>query len=128
MVATQNGFLYVYNVCEVNGSECKLIVRHNLREAAASAVKSQDVQLIGLKKVTSFQKSNLCLSEQHSSTESAASIHSERISGNDDIEVISEDETDTKSYQTNGMLICFQCGQPGHFNPNCDVIRMYSTI
>lgn len=41
LVATQNGFLYVYDVSEVEGGDCKLIVKHNLRNVETQPIKIQ---------------------------------------------------------------------------------------
>lgn len=41
LVATQNGFLYVYDVSEVEGGDCKLIVKHNLRNVDTQPIKIQ---------------------------------------------------------------------------------------
>lgn len=43
-MATQNGFLYVYDVSEVEGGECKLIVKHNLRSVDTQPIKIQGKQ------------------------------------------------------------------------------------
>lgn len=41
MVATQNGLLYVYDVSEVEGGDCKLIVKHDLRNVDTQPIKIQ---------------------------------------------------------------------------------------
>lgn len=41
LVATQNGFLYVYDVSEIEGGDCKLIVKHNLRNVETQPIKIQ---------------------------------------------------------------------------------------
>lgn len=37
LVATQEGYLYVYQVATVEGGECRLIIRHDLRTMEAKA-------------------------------------------------------------------------------------------
>lgn len=41
MVATQNGLLYVYDVDEAEGGECKLVVKHDLRVNMAETTTAQ---------------------------------------------------------------------------------------
>lgn len=41
LVATQNGLLYVYDVSEVEGGDCKLIVKHDLRNVDTQPIKIQ---------------------------------------------------------------------------------------
>lgn len=44
LVATQNGFLYVYDLSEVEGGDCKLIVKHNLSNVDTQPIKIQGIQ------------------------------------------------------------------------------------
>lgn len=43
LVATQNGFLYVYDLSEVEGGDCKLIVKHNLSNVDTQPIKIQGI-------------------------------------------------------------------------------------
>lgn len=39
LVATQNGFLYVYDVSEIEGGDCKLVIKHDLRNIDTQPIK-----------------------------------------------------------------------------------------
>lgn len=39
LVATQNGFLYVYDVSEIEGGDCKLVIKHDLRNIETQPIK-----------------------------------------------------------------------------------------
>lgn len=41
LVATQNGFLYVYDISEVEGGDCKLVIKHDLRSVDTQPIKIQ---------------------------------------------------------------------------------------
>jgi len=47
LVATQNGFLYVYDVSEIEGGDCKLVIKHDLRNIDTQPIKIQEVQSNG---------------------------------------------------------------------------------
>lgn len=40
-MATENGFLYVYDISEVEGGDCKLVIKHDLRNVDTQPIRIQ---------------------------------------------------------------------------------------
>lgn len=54
LVATQNGFLYVYDLSEVEGGDCKLIVKHNLGNVDTQPIKIQGKEIQNFERICQF--------------------------------------------------------------------------
>lgn len=48
LVASQDGYLYVYQISPVEGGDCRLIVKHDLRDFEHSKDKVAAVQVEGI--------------------------------------------------------------------------------
>lgn len=71
LVASQDGYLYVYQIAPVEGGDCRLIVKHDLRDFEHTKDKAAVVQVQGMYMFTNihaiyhcvnffFKYTNLC--------------------------------------------------------------------